>query len=639
MAASSAVALGAAQSPAPPQDAAAARAAYARAIEKVEGLRHLLSLLASHEDAIGGTARAFDILKGELQESQRQITRATQSVASTSACLLALSQGMETSVATAERYRQSARESLKRTTEFSFASESDAPTRFTEAGPVFRQRFSEKQQLIDQVAAATRLKNDCALQIPGSHTEVDLTAWAFVRVANATRALVYAVDVLDRLTAQVADGASAARARGWLARDAGVVTFPKTPGLSLLRARVNPFDGLARLTLEDRHPGAAQDLSDYQDELLRAVVEEDAHRFLMLLAQNAAATCSAAECPRLISRAREQGIHASESIERAENTLQRVRQAIQESPGLGTFARDPAGWVDAQRSVEGAANLTAGDVTLVTGVARRLTALKAPVASAFEQALVERREAYRRVFGAAEPPEAAPPSPPPPPPPAPPPPVVKSAASLPPIARHAFEVLALRSKESPDYGAYTYVIFPLRERRMEYQALLTAIVRLTPPADPAAPIAVKRSTNLFEIPGLSAEPIPPEKSPAYASDIANYDWGRALSLVQTAVDGVLTSSRVLRQFQRSPGPFLLTVRAPLEQARGTTQLLLADLNGYPTAGYFDVVRSYQNDLVAAFPLTQKVWQPPWNQRLALGVLSIGVLVTGQNFIALRPPQG
>jgi hypothetical protein len=64
-------------------------------------------------------------------------------------------------------------------------------------------------------------------------------------------------------------------------------------------------------------------------------------------------------------------------------------------------------------------------------------------------------------------------------------------------------------------------------------------------------------------------------------------------------------------------------------------LLLADLSGYPTAGYVDVVRSYQNDLVTAFPATQTSWRPPWNQRLALSLLNIGVLASGQNFVALR----
>jgi hypothetical protein len=74
---------------------------------------------------------------------------------------------------------------------------------------------------------------------------------------------------------------------------------------------------------------------------------------------------------------------------------------------------------------------------------------------------------------------------------------------------------------------------------------------------------------------------------------------------------------------------------PLEEAKGTTQLLLADLSGYPTGAYVDLVRSYQNDLIAAFPTTQALWRPPWNQRLALAVVNVGVLVTGQNFVALR----
>ena len=203
------------------------------------------------------------------------------------------------------------------------------------------------------------------------------------------------------------------------------------------------------------------------------------------------------------------------------------------------------------------------------------------------------------------------------------------------VTRHAFEVLALRSKESAGYGAYTYVIFPTRETKPEYQALLNAIVALTPVADPSATTDVKKTTNLFEIPGNSAAPIDPFDEVDYARQNSNYDYARALSLVQTASDGVLTAPKVLRQFQRSPGPFLLTVPVPLEQAKGVTQLLLADLNGYPIAGFVDLVKSYQNNLVAAFPATQALWSPPWNQRIALGLVNIGVLVTGQNFVALR----
>jgi hypothetical protein len=621
----------------PAHDAVAARAAYARAIEAVEELRDLQSLLVVYRRAIDAAASAFTALREDLQESQRQISRATLGVASTSACLLVASQRIEASIVTAERYRQSAHESLKKTSEFSIAPEIDQAARLAESAPVFRQRFATKQALIEQVASAVEQRDNCASQIRRTDEEVESTARAFVRVVDATRRLVYAVEALDRLTVRVAYGVNVARARGWLTADAVSVAFPLTPRLSLLRERVNTFDGLARLQLSDPHPDATRHLNDYQDKVLRAVVEEDAHRFLTLLAQSAAAACGPFECPSLIHRAREQASRAADSIERAEEELRRTRRAIQENPGLGTFARDPAAWMEAQRSIEDATDLTASDMTTVTEFARSLSeTLSAPVASALARALGERREAYRNVFGAPEPPEPERLALAPPPRPAAAGPAAKLGVAPPPgITRHAFEVLALRSKESPDYGAYTYVIFPLRQTRVEYQALLTAIVTLTPAADPGAPLAVKRTTNLFEIPGMSAAPISPAQSPEYARRIENYDWGRALSLVQTALDGVLTSPRVLNQFQRSPGPFLLTLPVPLEQARGNSQLLLADLSNYPTAGYIDVVRGYQNDLVTAFPTTQTLWRPPWNQQLALQVLNIGVLIKGQNFVDLR----
>lgn len=639
VAAGCAAAMIAAQPVAPPQGSAEARAAYGEAIEKVERLRQLRSLLSNYTDAVDTTTEAFAAVRRDLEQSRRQIDEATKSVASTTACVAGVSRRMEAAVTAAERYRRSAAESLNRTSEFSIAPESDAATRLTAAGPVFRQRFSEKQALLAQVDAAVEQKSDCARQIRGTDATVESTGSVLAEVAGSTRRLGYEIDALNRLTTQIAEGVREARARGWLTADAGAVAFPQTPGLTLLRDRVSRFDGLARLELADRHPDADEDLTEFQDELLRAVVEEDAHRFLTLLARNAASSCTADECARLVTDAREQGLRAADAIQAAEYELRRVSEAIQDNPDLGALAREPAGWMATQRAIEEAADQAAADVTAITALARRLVgALDVPVASALERALVERRNAYQRVFGMSEADEPPPPLPPPPPPAPPPPPDMAGMEGPTRIARHAFEVLALRSKESPDYGAYTYVIFPLREERAEYQALLTAIVRLTPAANPAAPVEEKRVTNLFEIPGRSAEPVPAEQSPAYASRIENYDWARALSLVQTALDGVLTSSTVLRQFQRSPGPFLLTVPVPLEQARSTTRLLLADLSPYPVAGYVDVVRSYQNDLVAAFPTTQATWRPPWNQRLALGLLNIGVLVTGQNFVAVRTTQ-
>jgi hypothetical protein len=193
--------------------------------------------------------------------------------------------------------------------------------------------------------------------------------------------------------------------------------------------------------------------------------------------------------------------------------------------------------------------------------------------------------------------------------------------------------LTLRAKESEGYGAYTYVILPVRGGAPEYQALLSAIVALTPAASPDTSRLVKGTTNLFEIPGKSAEPIDLDEEPDYAAKIENYAWNRALSLLQTACAGVLSTPKVLERFRQSPGPFLLTLPLPIEQAKRGTQLLLADLNGYPPAGFKDLVKSYQNDLVSAFPTSQALWYPPWQQRLGLELISIGSALGGQNFVA------
>src|SRR5262245_2210041 len=133
-------------------------------------------------------------------------------------------------------------------------------------------------------------------------------------------------------------------------------------------------------------------------------------------------------------------------------------------------------------------------------------ALEKIVGAAFEKAIAERRSAYLRVFGLLEPPEpqvesdgpltgggtgggAYRPSPSPP-------------QVVLPVTRHAFEVLTLRGTESAGYGAYTYVILPVRESDSpEYAALLQAIVDLTAVAVGTDAPAVRKVTNLFIIPG------------------------------------------------------------------------------------------------------------------------------------------
>jgi hypothetical protein len=315
--------------------------------------------------------------------------------------------------------------------------------------------------------------------------------------------------------------------------------------------------------------------------------------------------------------------------------LRAVEQTLSADPGLGIFGGDTGSWIKTQRMVEEAFARANTEIKEVVDIsARAATSLQAPVSKALALAIRERQAAHLKVFGVPEPrfPEAVSLEPRETP-------RVKdnfgATEPSPVLLRHAFEVLTLRATESEGYGAYTYVILPVRESAApEYRALLTAIVNLTPAASSNASPLEKRGTNLFIIPGKSADPIESKKAPEYVRDIRNYDWSRALSLVQTASAGVLTTSAVLKRFQRSPGPFLLTLPVPIERATGVTRLLLADLRGYPRAGFQDLVKSYQNELVRAFPTGQRLWRPPWRQAVALTLVRIGAVAGGQNFVAL-----
>jgi hypothetical protein len=82
MAAAGAVLLASAQTNAP-RAATSARAAYGRAIEKVEGLRQLQALLENQRAAVDATTQAVSLLDDELNEARQHIAAATEAVAST----------------------------------------------------------------------------------------------------------------------------------------------------------------------------------------------------------------------------------------------------------------------------------------------------------------------------------------------------------------------------------------------------------------------------------------------------------------------------------------------------------------------------------------------------------------------------
>lgn len=625
------------QGEAPGRALSPARIAYQHAVRKVNDLRQLLSLLDEQESADSEAAAEALALEEEIANSRAEVTKASGLVGSTSQCFQTRSLAIEQSAHVIEDFRQAARDSLNRAAELSHTQSLDAVVPSSETEDAFQRRFELKRDLIARVAKMPAQMQECSSLLSSTDWAVGDLAMAFAQAHQRTRDLLSRADLVRRIAQLIVDRAIEIKSRGWLNADVDTSAFPETPALRPLAQRVDILDGIAELNLRDPHTDAASRLQEYQDAVLRLVVEDDARQFLASLAETGAGNCEYSECLYLQREAEYQRETVLSTWEDAEARRLEVERTIQINPGLGIFGSPTASWADAQSAIEEAFDLARIEVATSVAFANRLQAsLRNPVATALDKAIAERRAAYEQVFGFPELPEPPPPPPsPPPPPPSPPPPAPPPPPGPPTILRHAFEVLTLRAQESEGYGAYTYVIF--RERYgapPEYQALLSAIVALTPAASPDTPRAVTSTTNLFVIPGKSAEPIDSDEQPAYAAKIENYDRERALSLVQTACAGVLSTPKVLERFRQSPGPFLLTLPVPIEQAKGVTQLLLADLNGYPAAGFKDLVKSYQNDLVSAFPTNQAIWHPPWQQRVALGLISIGAAVGGQYFVAL-----
>lgn len=611
------------------------RMAYARAIEKVEQLQQLKSSLDEQARATEAAGDERNRLKSAITAAAVQVKGTAADTVRTSTCRQGLKTGLGENLRTIGEFVNSARESLVRAADVGRAS---TPALATSAialsDKVFATRFSRKRDLFERVAAAAGASESCADSLSSTSSSIRLVASAFVDVNRSAQALLSAVSRIQRNAMRSAEGAANARSRGWLTTDVGTVTFSSTPMLRVLAQRILVLDGTARLQLSDPHPFVAEQLLQYQDAALRLVVEQDAEQFVTMLAQNAALDCQAEECDRLLANVKDQRLRTVDALQDEESRLQQVEQALSADPGFGVFAAPTASWIGALRNVESAFASTDRELAAHINVsAGLLRALQRPVDAALDGAIAERKAVYMRLFGRDEPPE-------------PPVPIIGgtasgagSSAQPPPqaasIRRHAFEVLTLRATEAPGYGAYTYVILPVRESAApEYQALLNAIVTLTPVALPTDSAAQKAATNLFEIPGKTADPVDSNDAPGYARDIRNYDWSRALSLVQIASSGVLSTSAVLKRFQQSPGPFLLTLPVPIEQAVSTTNLLLADLRGYPPEGFVDIVKSYQNGLVGAFPTTQTLWRPPWRQELALTLVRVGLLTGSQNFVVL-----
>jgi hypothetical protein len=610
------------------------RAAYATAVEKVEGLRVLAATIDRQRAQAESTALDLATLGKRIETSREALVEATAGIAKATSCRKTLSGDVEESLRALAEFQEAAQQALANAAELS-RDPAAVSVRLPASSQAFRQRHDRKREITRRTSRLPDSITTCSEQLAAADAAVKRASDAFALVSAGTRQVLAALAEVRRAATLTAARVSSARSRGWLPTAPAVGAVPAAPALRRLSDLAIGFDGMARLQLLDPHPALLQRVRDYQDAALRRVVEEDAQQFVTLLAQQGAHDCSARECNRLLEAIVEQRRRVETAVTQAADRRLAVEPMLAGDAGSGMMAPDPGAWTSAQRSVETAFAPARAEVTPLLERTRANTdALGKSVGTAVDQALAERRSAYLKVFGVAEP-------------------IVldmsqsiptrgsyysssqRAVPVIPSLRRHAFEVLTLRATESEGYGAYTYVILPVRDRvTPQYASLLQAIVRLTPVARADEAAARRRVTNLFVIPGNSADAVAPDAAPAFAGSIKNYDWSRALSLVQIASDGALATGKVLEVFRKSPGPFLLTLPVPIEQATSVTNLLLADLNGYPAAGFDDLLKSYQNDLLRAFPTTQRLWRPPWSIRTALTLIRVGLMTGGQNFVAV-----
>lgn len=150
-----------------------------------------------------------------------------------------------------------------------------------------------------------------------------------------------------------------------------------------------------------------------------------------------------------------------------------------------------------------------------------------------------------------------------------------------PITQSAYDFIDPAVLERPDYGLYTYVLFPnafLTQRNAE---LLRALFRTTPgaPSVPLAPhflnivyVPVKGGQQAWELlrsPGLA----PPEKALAMAAEMYDHDLaGRMLGFFCNGHPGACAQGI-------GNGPYLLTVARPLSGgASPAVAYLLIDLS-------------------------------------------------------------
>jgi hypothetical protein len=196
--------------------------------------------------------------------------------------------------------------------------------------------------------------------------------------------------------------------------------------------------------------------------------------------------------------------------------------------------------------------------------------------------------------------------------------IAETPEEAPRILWHGYELVNAYAIETKGYGAYTYVLFPLRVNdtaaplppgpAARYKALLEAIYSTTLERQQLPVGTAAIGTNLFCIPATN-EGVP---------SLANYSTTIALEILSLSKGGVIRRPAVQERLVASEGPFLLTTFQPISQTVIDAPLLFADLEQFPVDSFRALMADYKSRLESLQAVSnQQEFKPPAGQRIAM----------------------
>jgi DNA repair exonuclease SbcCD ATPase subunit len=246
---------------------AAARAAYAAAIDKVEQLRLVHSAVREQQTRASSASRHLDDLKGQLERSREARADATTAIAATSDCRRVVIRDVEGSLQIIAEFREAAEQSLAAAAELPRRPDALAD-RLTESSRVFQRRHDKKREMTNVVSRLPDRSSECGRLMSGAQARIEAVASASLVVGSGARELEAEVDQLRRAAAAANARIASVSARGWLTANPGPVASA-APATRRLSEQAAALAGIEQLRLHDPSPDLLQQLLAYQDAALR----------------------------------------------------------------------------------------------------------------------------------------------------------------------------------------------------------------------------------------------------------------------------------------------------------------------------------------------------------------------------------